>query len=459
MADITEIDGKKYEYKFTLRTVDGEIELTHAAIKALDIVENIFEPFTDATVVIANPYNYIDGRISIRGDGTDVFYVYLKPTDVIGRNPFEYTLDYTFSIIDDINVVDDASNLNTFKILKLRDQNATKLGLKMPYGKRYRGKAGNILQQVLSEGLEDESIVNVTKFEPGNFEFDKFPEWFIPPNSFRYMDVVKYLLRYYYYLDKDTPIKALLKYNRHLTKPKYELLPLTRDYFTKNKELVSESFDVGTLPSTSEFESEANSPSNPPLTESKRYFQYINTLTSLNITTPMVEYSNSYFMNAQVTGYDHKTGVFHSRQLFVNDLKEKWQKLYVDVFKSIGGQVKPWLNLNKQKNEQFKVYSLPFHIDDNKNIVEAEIINAFNFFNLQLTFTIPGATSRDSGNFIDIIKRTSKRTTIENKYDQKLLGRWFVTTMRHSFQGNTYKNEFQCIKTYAGPQSVNNDNV
>ena len=469
MADITEINGKKYEYELKLTQVleTGNVDsfFTYAAIRYLSITENIFEPFTDAVIAIINPYNYIDGKFPIRGDGRDTFSIYLKPIDIEepgqfkSKTKYEYELKYEFSIVDEYNIPDEDTNLKTIKVLQLRDVNATKLNINIPYGKRYRGYAGDILKKIIEDGTENSDIINHQLFEPGNLLIDKFPQHFIPSATFRYMDALKYLLRYYYYIDHGTAVKSLLKFNRKQITPRYEFKPLTTNYFAKNKELASEAFDVGDMPGTKEG-NPAYNPNNPPINEAKKYHNYINTLTNINMSSPTIEYSNSYFMNAMVTGYDGKTGVFHQRQLRIKDLKQKWQELFVDPFKSIGGAVKPWLTLNQDKiQKQFKIYSLPFHIDDNKNIVEAELINAFNFYNLQLSFTVFGASSRDSGGFIDLIERNSQIDEKDNNYEQKLLGRWFVTTVKHIFSGNLYQNELQCIKTYSGPNTIGTDNV
>ena len=170
MADITEINGKKYEYELKLTQVleTGNVDsfFTYAAIRYLSITENIFEPFTDAVIAIINPYNYIDGKFPIRGDGRDTFSIYLKPIDIEepgqfkSKTKYEYELKYEFSIVDEYNIPDEDTNLKTIKVLQLRDVNATKLNINIPYGKRYRGYAGDILKKIIEDGTENSDIIN-----------------------------------------------------------------------------------------------------------------------------------------------------------------------------------------------------------------------------------------------------------------------------------------------------------
>jgi hypothetical protein len=87
-------------------------------------------------------------------------------------------------------------------------------------------------------------------------------------------------------------------------------------------------------------------------------------------------------------------------------------------------------------------------------MVEAEMYNTLTFYNLQCTFSNFGDTRRKSAKFIDIFK--TKDEII--KSDEKLLGRWLVTEVRHVFFADIYKNDLLCCKTYVGPQSnISND--
>jgi hypothetical protein len=58
-----------------------------------------------------------------------------------------------------------------------------------------------------------------------------------------------------------------------------------------------------------------------------------------------------------------------------------------------------------------------------------------------------GDPGRATGTFIDVFKLKNDKS----KSDEKLLGRWLVTSVRHVKLLNTYRNEIYCVKTYVGP--------
>ncbi len=140
------------------------------------------------------------------------------------------------------------------------------------------------------------------------------------------------------------------------------------------------------------------------------------------------------------------------RKIKFDDIKKKWASKFVDVFKSVGGKPKPFAVQNNTTREKFKRYKFPYPVEDGVKMVEAEIHNALTFYNLQATFSNIGASNRVSGKFIDIY---TTREEGENplKAEEKLLGRWFVTEIRHEFSLDTYSNTIFAAKTYAGPKS------
>jgi len=77
------------------------------------------------------------------------------------------------------------------------------------------------------------------------------------------------------------------------------------------------------------------------------------------------------------------------------------------------------------------------------------MISNLTFFNLQLSIDNIGDTYRKAGKFIDVFKRND----VEEICDKKLLGRWFVTKVRHMFLKDKYYNILSCIKTCVGPDS------
>lgn len=427
MADITEINGTKYEYEYSLSNSDGEVKFNDSAVQSFDIGDNFFSPFVEGSVVIANPFNYIESSFLLRGDGTDIFK--LKLLLVSDRSK---VIEYEFVVVAEQNFIDDSTALKNRKSYILNSKDAYDLRAVFPYGKRCGGPAGTIIKDI----LEQFNLPVDEKMEPGNFVVGNTPEYIIPSISYRYIDLLYYMLQYYYYIDGDISVRGFLR----KLDGKYTIQLLSKLY-NDNKKLVTETFtsdDIASAPSSN--------PNNPEATAPSK--KYTSSIVSNNLTSPATNISNAFFMNTLIPGYNSVLGESEIIELRIKDIKEKWITKFVDVFTSISGKVKGFLNLNKIKIEEgFRIVRLPFSTYDNAKIVEADTVSNLTFLNLQINLNVVGDTGRQAGTFIDIIKYKNENS----KSDEKLLGRWFVTAVRHVKILNTYRNEIYCVKTYAGP--------
>jgi len=91
---------------------------------------------------------------------------------------------------------------------------------------------------------------------------------------------------------------------------------------------------------------------------------------------------------------------------------------------------------------------MAYPIEDTVKLVEAEMCNILTFYNMQCSFSNMGSTIRNCGKFVDVVKTSE----IKSDSDRKLLGRWFVTKVRHNFLADTYTNDIFCCKTHIGPK-------
>ena len=135
-------------------------------------------------------------------------------------------------------------------------------------------------------------------------------------------------------------------------------------------------------------------------------------------------------------------------------LKKRWKKIFVDPFKCVGGKPHAFLPLNEQKTNLSKPFILPFSPTVVRNLAIAQMVSNLTFLNLQLNMDNPGDTSRRPGKFIDVFKRDKVLQTV----DTKLLGRWFVTKVRHRFLKDSYQNVIQGVKAHVGPVAKITDN-
>jgi len=443
MADTFKINGAEYECTFTLSNDDAEeeIKFSKSAIKSLTLEESLFKPFTNANIVIDNPFDLIENSVTLRGDGKDKFTFSLKLKDA----PDKEKLDYSFIINNETNMTDVNNRAGNHKNYSLLDDKFFLLNKKIPFGRRYSGKVGDIIKRILKDVVGDD-VVDEENWEDGDNEIDVLPQYVIPSSTFKYSDLVLYLLRMYYFKDDDIHVRGLLRFDR--AKKKYTLMPITKIY-KDNKKLLLEGFGVGDLADKS-----SSNKFNPP--SEAEVNVYTNQLKNTDLSTPMVQYSNEYFVNGVVSGYDPVLGVHSMREVRIGDLKKKWTEKFVDVFSSVGGKPKPFLVLNKEKKEEnFRIYSFPYNLEKCKNLVEAEMTSNFAFYNLQLVINNLGNTKREPGKFIDIFKPIKS----EGEVDSKLLGRWLVTKVSHNFTFDSYTNTLMCVKSYIGPGKEPDDDA
>ena len=454
LPNIAPINGAPFYSKFLLTGPDksgktNEIDFSKSAIVSLDLQENFFEPFVSASMTVNNPFDYIENAVPIRGDGRErmqvTFYnASLTEEERAKQNlpPIkEVQVDYTFVINGESNDVSKTDRSNNFKTFQLVDENYHKLNEAIPYGKKYNGYVGDIIAQVLEEVL-GVGIVDTSPgaWEPGMHKIDKFPEFIIPPISFRYSDLIKYLLRIYYFDDGGLPVQGMLNFDR--IKKQFTLTPISK-IFAANEELVQEAFGLGELINEENIGDNENNPISRHVPANVVQHQIKNT----NLTTPMLNYSNEFFTNYSISTTDQKTGIEYKELIAIQDVKEKWKERFVAPFRCVGDKPKAFLPLNQEKTDLTKPFILPFNSSVVRNLAIAQMVSNLTFFNLQLNIDNPGDTNRRPGKFIDVFKFER----LVKKVDPKLLGRWFITKVHHRFLQDSYQNVLQGIKACVGP--------
>jgi len=430
VAEVYKINDIDYEFECKLTNSDDqEVKFTKSAVRGMTISENIFDPFTTGTISIANPYDFIENEYLLRGDGRDEMYIMFQP---VGKPNEKF--EHTFVVTADANHVNPMVRSENIKTFTLHDKNTIPFSDEIPYGKGYSGKVGDILKDIFKEVLGDE-FVDEDNWESGDFEIV-----YVPPLSFRYIDLIHYLMRHYYAKDGDLYVKGFISFDHE--NEKFQLKLISK-LFEENKENVMEAFSLGDLTD----KINTSNPNNPP--PDAETGEYIGGLKNIGYSTPLYGWNNDFFVNNLVYGYDPILGEHKIRRLMIDDVQEKWEKKFVEVFKSNGGKPKAFVVKNKTTQKKFKHFRTPYPVENSVKMVEAEMHNALTFYNLQCTFSNFGDSRRKAAKFIDIFK--TKDEII--KSDEKILGRWLVTEVRHVFFADIYKNELLCCKTYVGPDS------
>lgn len=436
MANICKINDIEHEYEFKFMNSDGqEINYTSSAVRGLTIIENIFQPFLTGSVSLANPFDIFEDEYLIRGDGRDRFSVFLKPVDG------EDILEETYTLTEETSFSNPETKAENIKKFSMIHENALPFMDTIPYGITFSGKSGEILKEIFEKILGEE-FIDGDNWEDGDFDIT-----FRPPLTYRYIDVVNSLLKYYYYLDGEIYVKGFIIYDR--INKKYQLRPISK-MFEDNLENTMEAFSVADLVDSGE----TSNPNNPPPDDEVEISEHNSGLKNFAYSTPMYAWNNDYFINSIVYGYDQIMGTHKMRIMKLEDFQSKWEDKFVKVFSSLGGEAKPFVVKNKTTDKKFRHYRTDKPLEQAVKMVEAEIYNTLTFYNLVSIFSNLGSLNREVGKFVDIFKVGSKIF----KSDEKTLGRWFVTELRHVFLGDGYTNEFKCCKTYTGPQTnINQD--
>jgi hypothetical protein len=84
-----------------------------------------------------------------------------------------------------------------------------------------------------------EDKIDKENWESGDFEFS-----YIPPISFRYIDLVYHLLKYFYGKDGELYTKALIMKNKKIGK--YQMMYLSK-IFSENKKNTTDAFTTADL--------------------------------------------------------------------------------------------------------------------------------------------------------------------------------------------------------------------
>ena len=448
MEDITKLNGADYRYEYKISNGNGksEIKFNDSAVLLLSIENNIFDPFADGFVTFANAYNWIERKFIFRGDGTDKFHLELEAKDN-GSNPVTENakMKYDFIITGEANFIDDSTQNKNRKTYTFVHQDKVMLQEMFSHEKRFKGKVGDIIKEILEAvSLKTDNI------EPGELEIKDFPDYIVPYLKFRYIDILYYMLRFYYHKQDKLYVKGFL--NRDMKTNKYSLKLLTTDYFDKYKELTEESFHIGALVYQETSDANPNNPSGAASDEKTK--TYGGNIVSVNTTPADINITNSLYLNSLIIGYDDMLGTMRTNRLTLKDVIEEWKKKFIDTFKTTGGKAKKHVLLTDRKaSNEYKVYRLPFSCKDNTNIVFADMINSLTLCNSQINLNVIGDIGRTSGTFIDIYKKTDD----EIKGDAVVLGTWFITSLRHLKIANTLRTEMYGVKTYAGPKFDDSD--
>ena len=492
----------------------NSIELTKSAIITMDIHESLFEPHIKGSITLNNPFDYIENNHFSTGGGDDFLHIEMIDYQVYKEGNEKLTggnalfgdagslqkqgvtyanekLKYSFVITTEDNSISKSDRSNNFKTYQLIDINWFLLNKKVTQGIAFPEDGhgpmpmGDMIKKLLLEvigpdAIDEDNWSSGDHIVGGNLgqKLVDFEDKVRPGHHWRYSDLIKYLLRYNYCMaggekfgggmlgqgidqrgsditgtglagGSGLPVQTILQYNRNTDQ--YSLIPLDM-YFKNNKNLMIEGFGIGDLTPVNAQGGDGGAKGNPvdPQDGSVPVNKYTGMLNSTNLTTPYTQYTNEFFVDYSIGGYDGFHGLINKDILKVTEVAEAWDREFIkDHFELVGGPPVPFLQFKEDSGRLAKPLVLPkFSKVNCVNIGKAQMASNFTFYNLQLNLDNVGDTNRRPGRFIDVF-RPDQQTRAGS--DAKLLGRWFVTSVHHTFLKDKYQTILQCVKPYTGP--------
>ena len=506
-AKIEQFDDRRYKFSLYLLNQDGQaIKIRKGSIDDLYIEDNILDWFHRGNVTFLNPDDIIERSESVllsdspdgtrvktvpyrfRSDCRDLLLLTFEPHLDDGEinkgvpsflNSVIHTMKFLFSVYASEDIISEKGRMfkkqklyfHDYRYQMLREKNiyySTAKFLqtngehvisKLPVSRMnndQRGKpTGEIVQDILRSSLLKTDTKDMFSYH-WNGGGPKLH--YTSPSNFKAIDDLNYILDRHVSDANYEHQPCLLRLQRYTER--WEFLPIT-EYFARSKsglgpgEYQSEYFLLSSG-------SEAKSSGIPP---ERKTFGKEHRSASVNYHYPDLSVIDDYIfsemngvdcqemLNSVITHrYTEKTKTFNVDLVGgnVKTLQEQFQRLYINhTFGGIGGHgFTSWLSdTSRSENFNFRVSS---SWTNDKSLSNTEsrnkiLLAAFLLGNT-IQFDVRGDTTRRAGVWIALDRDNNY---IENEYDMKLLGQYFVTRVTHRIDSTgAYTNNIMGVKPF-----------
>lgn len=473
------------EFVFSIYMANNEGYVTYLnrnSLMLLEIDDNIFNPFHTATMIIANDQNVIEKSTSpyvFLGNGRDVVNIEIMP---VATGEFDKDKDdqkikewlrlkFNFVVVEATEITYNntvckkltlvewaqyAMSENICNIFGMQKAGAV-VGNYMETNAGNGKSTGDILKSILYAVYNDNNISDNLFFrdvKTNQIIFDDDGESRLNLNPYgvmSYMEVLNYVLSFHTY--KKSP--CILQYDRH--QKKFLLVSL----HTAFKSHVDNVIETLKFPALSQSNSNVSSKKEgssiiwktfPVTFEESKINQFY--IESPSCKDNVMLAGNSAIMSCSRS---YKSMVFNLKTLnsesFMKDFYDLFVKPFKDLFSKDGNQkyeVFPNFYPNPNKKNNYDSYKgvLPPELDEKKYLNQK--LSSLLYLNNTYQFKLIGKTHRKSLAFVDVVKTAENKNGqfIATKYDMNVLGRHFITSVKHIFEFNTYRNEIETIKPY-----------
>ena len=458
---LAHIDDRLFLFNVSIASDGGgHVSLSKTAIKHMEITDDLLFPFHHGFMIVDNTYNYLDDVINLRHDDRDFVVLDIMQQASDSRSEFNdeslkeiFALKGTFTIYKTEDVAG-TTYPNSLKKIFFRDtvfqfmfrnksffhssnlvEDATKL--KSLNNSERSFPTGMLCKEIIKSDCEVGDEAFTDDFSIGDPDLSNLFHT-SSTDTTTWDNIVRFLsLHIDENEEKDSCILRLER-----GKNKFSLMPLSK-YFKnqieKPGEYNLESTFLGGAPGTPT-DTNAISTYLPDFSGVENF--KVSSIRSLDMT-------DKFRTTIPVTmDMSQKHTHLKYSENYIDKVFDDFNKLYVKPFDGIGaGPALPSITVDDFRREMksYKYVPTPYPKNQSTAIGRNRMLSSMLFLNNNITLNMRGYTHRQSGRFIDI----HKGSNLDNKgFDNKVIGRWFVTHVTHIFDGDKYLNRIEGIKPY-----------
>ena len=442
------------------------VALSKNALLLLVIDDNIFNPFSEATLIL-NSVEVLekshDTKFSFRGNGRDIVLIEFMSKlendtkiDVSEEVKQELMLSHAFVVTECCDIQYDKRKAKKLKLVEAFQYylNEKKCAFNTGDGSNATASnkdrsnfTGDIIKSLLFECLKRDSTFSIDKIiDIENFDKGKQEMFLSFPSDVSYSDAINYI-RLYHKCDDPYNDYGILHYGRYNKKFKFESLgKLFADHPNTGTETL---IFNDTLNQNSKSANIVRYPVYDAIFDESKIVKF-------NIDNPNSNSSLDFIMNiANISvGKPVNTHIIDLKTGNIKNIIEKFTKLYIEPFRAMYNNVtlEPNFDLNVGKlEEQSKIYQNKKN-DEPRNVAAATInqtqLGALLFLQNTYSIELEGFTSRQSGVFVDIVNNGTLDIGGSSRWDEYHMGRHFVTSVKHYITQDRYSNVIETIKPY-----------
>jgi len=504
------INKKNYVFRATLVNPNSMVlDLQKSAIRELSIIDNAYNPFFKGHIIIDNTDNAFERYKSdptlsefsnnhqilqsyrVRGDGRDILLLSIIPVDK-GKNPYDTnTEDYNkmfgiqivfvlgdeedmdsdkygkvkkFTLIDFDHqiLVEKKSFFSSVLLLPNYSQNTSLSFLsdndrQVETGKMIR----YLLQSNLGNSCIDTTVIN-NKVVPTNFDDGSSKIFYSSPNNNTVMDDLVFLSQHHASGD-DNKDYALLNKDQFTGEYTFESVS---NVFSKS---YNKSQDSGgayflenlTIPGGQDVKSVLQNDFKKP-TYSLEFGETSDIVDIKFYNAPGALYQKEVKTNLVHTyHFDDKSFKIDATSGNIENVKQNFTDFYVKPMK---GKTTPApnfiLNESQKTNQYYENVFTIFGQDDDfikLAVGRNDLLDKALRLNIGVEITLQGNLHRQSTRFISIDRKGSY---IENDFDNKFLGIYYILNIEHLFiNDNEFVNKILAVKTYSFVDLENSEDL